>query len=93
MEHSPPWKANSFSASQDISHILWNPKFDYHVHKRLLLVPILRHINQVHTLPSDYLKIHINIILLCTPRSKKKKKKEKIMLKSSTLSQAGFVQK
>ena len=26
MEHSPSWEANRFSASQEIPHILWNPK-------------------------------------------------------------------
>jgi hypothetical protein len=27
MEHSPPWKANRFSASQEIPRILWNRNF------------------------------------------------------------------
>jgi hypothetical protein len=26
MQHSPSWEANRFSASQEITHILWNPK-------------------------------------------------------------------
>ena len=26
MQQSPSWEANRFSASQEISHILWNPK-------------------------------------------------------------------
>ena len=30
MEQSPSWKANSFLASQEISHILRNPKVLYH---------------------------------------------------------------
>jgi hypothetical protein len=30
---SPSSEANSHSASQDISHLLRNPKFHYHVHK------------------------------------------------------------
>ena len=33
MEQSP-WEANSFSASQDIPRILWNPKLPYHIDKR-----------------------------------------------------------
>jgi len=33
MEQSP-WEANSFTASQDISHILWNQKLPCHIDKR-----------------------------------------------------------
>jgi hypothetical protein len=33
MEHSPSWEANHFAVSQEIPHILWNPKFHYHIHK------------------------------------------------------------
>jgi hypothetical protein len=33
MEQSPPSEANRFSDSQEISHILWNPKFHYRVYK------------------------------------------------------------
>ena len=35
MEQSPSWEANWFSASQEISHILWNPKVHYHIYKSL----------------------------------------------------------
>ena len=31
-EQSPSWEANRFSASQEIPHILWNPKIDYPIH-------------------------------------------------------------
>jgi hypothetical protein len=34
-----PWQANSHSSSQETSHLLWNPKVHYCVHKSL---PILR---------------------------------------------------
>jgi hypothetical protein len=33
MEQSPSSEANSHSATQNISRLLWNPNFHYHVHK------------------------------------------------------------
>jgi hypothetical protein len=32
MEQSPTWEANSHSDSQEILHLLWNPKVHYRVH-------------------------------------------------------------
>jgi hypothetical protein len=32
-EQGPPWAAASRSAVQELTRLLWNPMFDYHVHK------------------------------------------------------------
>jgi len=40
---------NSFSASQEIPQILWNPKIHYHVHNSFTLVSVLRQINPIQS--------------------------------------------
>jgi hypothetical protein len=50
------------AAIQELPSILWNPKVHYHVHKSPPLVPILSHINPIHTIPS-YLR---SILVLFT---------------------------
>jgi hypothetical protein len=42
-------EANRFLASQEITHILWNPKVHYRIHKRHPPGPILRQLDLVHT--------------------------------------------
>ena len=65
MEGNASWKVNSFSASQEIPHIFWNPEVHYHVHQGLRQSPILDQKNPVHILPAYFFKIHFIIIFSC----------------------------
>ena len=67
MQHSHSSEANQFSASQEIPHILRDPKVHYCIHKFPPTISILREINPVHVSPSHVLKIHLNIILPAKP--------------------------
>ena len=69
MVQSPSLEANWFAASQEIPHILWNPKVLYRTHKRPPPVPILGQPNPVQIPTSHLLEIHPNIIHPSTPRS------------------------
>ena len=48
MEQDLSSEAHSFSTSQEILHILWNPTAHYHDNYNPSLVPILRQINLLH---------------------------------------------
>ena len=71
MEQSPSSEANRFSASQEISRILWNPKVHCCIHKCPPLVPVLSQLDSVHTRTSNFLKVHLNIIFPSTLGSSK----------------------
>jgi hypothetical protein len=68
MEQSPSGEAISYSASQEISRLLWNREVHYHVHNSLPLVRTLRQLSPVHTLPPYFPKIRSNIVFPSTPR-------------------------
>jgi hypothetical protein len=59
---SPSSEAVNHAATQEFPNIFWNLKIHCRVHKSPPLVPILSHINPVHTAPSCLSKINFNII-------------------------------
>jgi hypothetical protein len=54
MEYSHSCEANRFSASKEISHILWNPEVHYLFPKISPPVPILSQIGPIHVLHPNF---------------------------------------
>jgi hypothetical protein len=69
MKLSPAWEATCCSATQEFRNILWNPEVHYVVHQSCPVVPVMSQMNSVHTTPSYFLTIHLNIILWPMSRS------------------------
>ena len=60
-------RSQPVSASQEIPLHLWSPKTHYRFHKCPPPVPIPSQINPTNTSPSNFLKIHLKIILQSMP--------------------------
>jgi hypothetical protein len=61
-EPSPSWGTGNCAAPQELPSIIWNPNVQYRVYKSHPLIPILSHINPVHTILSYLSKIRFNIV-------------------------------
>jgi hypothetical protein len=69
MKWSCAWQASTSLPNQEIPHTSGSAKIHYSVHKSLPLLPVLRWVNPVHTIPSYFYKIHFNTSLPTMPES------------------------
>jgi hypothetical protein len=68
-DERPSSDASSSPASQEISRTSWKSKVHCLVHNSSSLVRIPSHINPLHALPSYFLQLRFNIIILSMPWS------------------------
>ena len=66
MQQCSSWKPNRHLASQEIPRILWKPKVHYRINKSPPPVPLSWATSVQSMSPSQFLKIHNNIILSST---------------------------
>jgi len=89
------WEANRFAASQEIPRISRNLKVHYRTHKRPPPVSILIEIDPVHNTTTQFLKIHLNNILLFKPETPKRSLSLKFLhqnpVYSSPLPHMGYI--
>jgi len=69
MEQSPSCETDSHSAGQEITCLLWKPKFHYRIHNSPLEDPILSQLNLVNIITTRFCKIHFSVIHTYTPSS------------------------
>jgi hypothetical protein len=63
--------------------LLWSLKVQYHFHQSLPLVSIQSQTSPIHTLISNFFKIHFNIVLLSRPQSTKQSNQNTPLISSS----------
>jgi len=60
MVWNPYYEAESPSAGQTSSCLLWNPRVNYHVQKEPPMVPLMSQINPIYTMKHNFPYLHFN---------------------------------